>query len=107
MTQRFVILAHTVNGETHYDLMLEVAGQEKLRTFQLARWPLTVGESCDCNQLEDHRRVYLDYEGEISGGRGFVERAAAGVWTGNVMLIPESGEPVTLEISGAKATRTK
>lgn len=107
MTQRFVILAHTVNGETHYDLMLEVAGQEKLRTFQLARWPLAVGESCDCNQLDDHRRVYLDYEGEVSGGRGFVKRAAAGVWTGNVTLIPESGEPVTLEISGSTATRTK
>lgn len=105
MTNRFVILAHTVNGETHYDLMLEVAGQEKLRTYQLARWPLTVGESCDCRQLDDHRRVYLDYEGEISGGRGVVKRVAAGVWTGDLQLIPTHGHPCELDVTIGTVTR--
>ena len=105
MTKRFVILAHTVNGATHCDLMLEVAGQEKLRTYQLSRWPLAVGESCDCERLDDHRRVYLDYEGEISGGRGFVERVAAGTWTGDIVLHPEDGETVPLAIADASVTR--
>jgi hypothetical protein len=63
MATRFVILAHAVNGLTHFDLMLEVAGQEKLRTYQLARWPLVVGEACVAPQIGDHRRVYLTYEG--------------------------------------------
>ncbi|MBZ0135596.1 MAG: hypothetical protein K8I27_04390 [Planctomycetes bacterium] len=105
MIHRFVILAHTVNGETHFDLMLEVAGQEKLRTYQLARWPLEVGESCDCTQLDDHRRMYLDYEGQISGGRGMVKRVMSGVWTGDIVLVPTNGHAVELSISGATVTR--
>ena len=42
-------------------------------------------------RIRDHRRLYLDYEGEITGGRGYVTRVAggdcevvvaeAGVWT--------------------------
>ena len=105
MTQRFVILAHTVNGATHYDLMLEVAGQEKLRTYQLSRWPLAVGESCECRQLDDHRRAYLDYEGEVSGGRGIVERISRGVWTGDLQLVPEQGDTCDLDIAISTATR--
>jgi hypothetical protein len=80
MSTRFVILAHTVNGSTHFDLMLEVEGHEKLRTFQLARWPVSVGGSCAAPQIGDHRRAYLEYEGEVSGGRGTVTRVQAGTW---------------------------
>lgn len=85
--------------------MLEVAGQQNLRTYQLARWPLAAGESCGCKQLDDHRRVYLDYEGEISGGRGAVKRIAVGVWTGNLRLAPLDGESCDLEITINTATR--
>jgi hypothetical protein len=106
MTNRYVILAHTVNGETHFDLMLEVAGQEGLRTYQLSRWPLEVGESCDCNQLNDHRRVYLDYEGEISGGRGVVKRVAEGTWSGDITLHSVQGD-VSLQISPPHITRCR
>jgi hypothetical protein len=80
MATRFVILAHTVNEQTHFDLMLEIAGEEKLRTYQLVRWPLGVGESCAAALIGDHRRAYLEYEGEVSGGRGSVVRVAAGTW---------------------------
>ena len=102
---RFVILAHTVNGETHFDLMLEVEGQEKLRTYQLAQWPLAVGESCDCKQLDDHRRMYLDYEGEISGGRGSVKRVAQGAWVGEYDLTSADASVVRLGIDRNAATR--
>ncbi|MCG3183600.1 MAG: hypothetical protein ICCCNLDF_01705 [Planctomycetes bacterium] len=105
MAQRFVILEHSVNGGVHFDLMLEVAGQELLRTFQLARWPLAVGEACACVQLADHRRVYLEYEGEISGGRGTVRRVAAGSWSGGYELACEGGEVVRLQIAGVKVER--
>jgi hypothetical protein len=80
MSLRFVILKHTANGQTHFDLMLEVEGQQKLRTLQLPRWPLEVGESCAAKQIGDHRRAYLEYEGEVSGGRGVVARVASGEW---------------------------
>lgn len=80
MGQRFVILRHSVNGGEHFDLMLEVPGQEKLRTWQLAKWPLDPGESCKAREIEPHRRAFLDYEGEISGGRGHVQRVMAGTW---------------------------
>ena len=105
MPARFVILEHSVNGAVHFDLMLEVAGQELLRTFQLARWPLAVGEGCACARLADHRRAYLDYEGEISGGRGSVRRVAAGYWSGEHELVCDDGETVHLRIAGGKAQR--
>lgn len=100
-----MILEHSVNGSVHFDLMLEVAGQELLRTFQLARWPLAVGEACVCAQLADHRRAYLDYEGEVSGGRGSVQRVAAGSWSGEYELACEGGETVRLQIAGVQAER--
>lgn len=80
MPLQYVILAHTVGGATHFDLLLEELGQERLRTLQLERWPLKPGESCPCRELPRHRRVYLEYEGEISGGRGFVKRVDSGTW---------------------------
>lgn len=105
MPARFVILEHSVNGGVHFDLMLEVAGQELLRTFQLARWPLAVGETCACVQLADHRRAYLEYQGEISGGRGSVRRVDTGTWSGDYELACESGETVGLQIADGKAER--
>jgi hypothetical protein len=102
MSSRFVILAHTVNGLTHFDLMLEIAGQEKLRTYQLARWPLAVAETCAAPRIGDHRRAYLDYEGEVSGGRGTVTRVASGTWRdergGIVLSTGEHLQPVGDEI---------
>jgi len=62
--------------------MLEVAGQDRLRTLQMAHWPLAVGQSCAAPELPPHRRDYLDYQGEVSGGRGHVQRVAEGQWAG-------------------------
>jgi len=83
MEQRFVILRHEVNGGSHFDLLLELASQELLRALQLASWPLAVGESCPAPVLPPHRRIYLDYQGPISGGRGSVTRIDAGTWSGD------------------------
>ncbi|MEZ5991449.1 MAG: hypothetical protein R3E76_03765 [Planctomycetota bacterium] len=100
-----VILEHTVNGAAHFDLMLEVEGQEKLRTYQLAAWPLAVGESCAVEALDDHRRVYLQFEGEISGGRGVVRRVLSGTWSGDITLRVADGTVVQIAISDHKALR--
>jgi len=76
---RFVILRHeTPPGyprPTHFDLMLEWG--EMLRTWACQAMP-TSGATLFADELAAHRREYLDYEGEVSAGRGSVTRAAAG-----------------------------
>lgn len=67
---RFVILEHQFQGE-HWDFMLESG--DALRTWRLEQ-PPERGRLITAIPLADHRRAYLDYEGEISGGRGRVSR---------------------------------
>ena len=75
---RFVLLEHD-HPSLHWDLMLEVG--EVLRTWRLDAIPRP-GCTCHALQLPDHRLIYLDYEGPVSGDRGVVERIAGGeyVW---------------------------
>lgn len=79
MALRFVILEHTVNGAAHFDLLMEVEGEDRLFTLQLENWP----PPSKFVELEPHRRMYLDYEGEISDDRGSVKRVMSGEWTPN------------------------
>jgi hypothetical protein len=58
--------------------MLDRDGASPLETFRCPRWPVEAGDRLD--RLPDHRRVYLDYEGPISGGRGEVVRVEAGTF---------------------------
>jgi len=66
---RFVVLRHDSPAGRHWDFMLE--SQSVLKTWALDRAPDDPG-SRDAHALPDHRLHYLDYEGEISGGRGQV-----------------------------------
>jgi hypothetical protein len=68
---RFVIQQHFRNADDwHYDLMLECG--ETLVTFS-AGVPPDDGAALPClvRQLPGHRLAYLEYEGEIAGGRGW------------------------------------
>ena len=65
---RFVVLEHD-HPELHWDLMLDTG--EHLRTWRLLQPPAT-SQTIDAIALGDHRRVYLDYEGPVSGNRGNV-----------------------------------
>jgi hypothetical protein len=67
---RFVILEHD-HPHRHWDLMLE-AGQI-LRTWRLAQPPQT-SSAVKAERSFDHRLLYLDYEGPVSGERGHVAR---------------------------------
>lgn len=68
--RRFVVQEHRVRaGDVHYDLMLEDG--EVLVTFQLDAPPGPHGPARGRRSF-DHRPVYLDYEGPISGDRGEV-----------------------------------
>lgn len=66
---RFVVLEHD-HPQRHWDLMLETG--ESLRTWRLPL-PPSSGVMVATASF-DHRLMYLDYEGPISGGRGCVVR---------------------------------
>jgi hypothetical protein len=80
MTLRFVILHHTGVREPHYDLMIESAPGGALQTWRSERNPLD-SYLAAAHRIDDHRRDYLDFEGEVSGGRGRVTRVASGTCT--------------------------
>lgn len=80
---RFVILEHD-HPQLHWDLMLEAGSV--LRTWRLAAPPFP-SEEIAAVAVFDHRSLYLDYEGPISGGRGRVVR-----WDGGAFTVQAQGE---------------
>jgi hypothetical protein len=71
---RFVILEHD-HPFLHWDLLLEFG--DVLRSWRL-RTPVVTQQWIHAESLPDHRCVYLDYEGPVSGNRGYVKRCYAG-----------------------------
>jgi DNA polymerase Ligase (LigD) len=67
---RFVILEHD-HPHLHWDLMLETGGA--LRTWRLPS-PPQADQVIPIEPIGDHRLIYLDYEGPVSGNRGSVRR---------------------------------
>jgi hypothetical protein len=67
---RYVILQHD-HPVLHWDLMLESG--DVLRTWRLSEPPQPLKELAATSTF-DHRRIYLDYEGPVSGNRGQVAR---------------------------------
>jgi hypothetical protein len=65
---RYVILEHD-HPSLHWDFMLEAG--ERLRTWRLAA-PPCAGQAVAAAASFDHRLLYLDYEGPVSGDRGRV-----------------------------------
>ena len=75
---RFVILEHD-HPVLHWDFMLEAG--DVLRTWRLSAPPIR-GAIVAAERIGDHRRLYLDYEGPVSDGRGNVVRWDAGSSSG-------------------------
>lgn len=71
---RFALLEHD-HPTLHWDFLLE-AGPD-LWTWRLDANPQTLA-ACRAVRIADHRSMYLDYEGPVSGDRGKVKRIAAG-----------------------------
>jgi hypothetical protein len=74
---RYVILEHD-HPSLHWDFMLESG--DSLRTWRLTALPKP-GETVHATAVFDHRRIYLDYEGPVSGNRGRVARWDHGTFT--------------------------
>ena len=76
---RFVILQHETppgyDRPTHFDLMFENDGV--LWTWALTDLP-TSKQATPADRLADHRPMYLDFEGPLTGNRGTVRRVDQG-----------------------------
>jgi hypothetical protein len=82
---RFVVLEHD-HPVLHWDLMLEADGV--LQTWRLAKPPLPSAAAIEAARLPDHRMMYLDYEGPVSGNRGMVNRWDVGTFELDVTSTP-------------------
>ncbi len=89
---RFVILTHD-HPTLHWDLMLEMGAT--LRTWRLPE-PPRAGCELPAESLPDHRLMYLDYEGPVSGNRGSVQRWDAGEFE----ILEESPDLLVVRLSG-------
>lgn len=69
---RYVILRHEGIADPHFDLMVETRPGSDLATWRLAAWPLHA--QTPAQRLKDHRRAFLDYQGDLTGNRGSVHR---------------------------------
>jgi hypothetical protein len=93
---QFVILSHNY-PHLHWDLLIEEPGREMLRTWRLKRPPGS-DAAVPAEALPDHRRMYLDYEGPISGGRGEVQR-----WDfGEYEALSETEDQIEIRLSGRR-----
>ena len=96
---RFVLLEHEWNG-IHWDLMLE--NGETLRTWAIDA-PVVGGQDLPARALHDHRSIYLDYEGDVSGDRGTVRRVDKGsydalVWSASLVRVRLRGVQLVGEV---------
>jgi hypothetical protein len=94
---RFVILEHD-HPELHWDLMLQAG--ETLRTWRLARRPEKPGDVIEATAIGEHRPMYLDYEGPVSGGRGRVIRWDHGTYKEETAGIIHSEECIVVRLEG-------
>jgi hypothetical protein len=73
---RYVVLRHDAVSSPHYDLLFETAPGSPLASVRCLAWP--PAPDAPLERIADHRRIYLDYEGPVSGDRGHVTRVASG-----------------------------
>lgn len=77
---RFAILEHDWPTR-HWDLLLEHG--TILKSWRLLTEPHP-GQFVVAEPIADHRLLYLDYEGEVSGDRGTVTQWDTGVYEGEI-----------------------
>ena len=102
MQNRFTLSRHVVESESHFDLFLEHAPEERLWTWQIKEMEpvgdVLSGRSKSFQafalRIFDHRKIYLDYEGELSRERGIVQKNTSGTWD----FIAKTEEMLTIRL---------
>lgn len=82
MIQNFVILEHD-HPFLHWDFLLDTG--EALKSWRLLT-PPTLSTWIPAEALPDHRRIYLEYEGKVSGNRGTVKQIFNGKYSETTTL---------------------
>lgn len=95
---RYAILEHD-HPHRHWDLLLEAG--DVLRTWRLSDEP-AAGQTIAAEATFDHRLVYLDYEGPISGGRGSVVQWDAGTFT----WVKDESDQIIVQLAGKRLQGT-
>ena len=76
---RFAILLHkTDQSNSHYDLLFE--DDMSLLSWKMEDCPFIEKKWLNIKKNFPHRKLYLDYEGEIYNNRGIVERIDFGTY---------------------------
>ena len=99
---RFALLEHHRDG-VHWDFLLETEPGGPLRTWAIDE-EVVPGKDLPARALDDHRAVYLDFEGEVSGGRGTVLRLDRGEyepleWTDERVRVRLKGDQLVGEVT--------
>lgn len=83
---RFVLLHHDW-PESHWDFLVDLDGNsERVPTWSLDAPLLDQPSHGKAQKLSDHRRIYLDYQGPVSGDRGTVRQ----VMTGTIEVVRQN-----------------
>jgi hypothetical protein len=93
-TGAWVLLRHELPSGGHFDFM--VGDGERLLTWRLEEEP-SPGAALWAERIADHRLAYLDYEGPVSGDRGWVVRRDRGtyrrlVWQDDCLEVELEGQ---------------
>lgn len=91
---RFAVLEHD-HPQRHWDLLLEDG--PACRTWRLSA-PLEPQVDIEAEAIADHRLMYLDYEGPVSGGRGRVAQWDAGTFAWQT----DSPERIAVDLAGRR-----
>src|SRR5947209_13158201 len=107
---QYAILHHEGIAEPHFDLLFETLPGSELAAWRSPTWPIEA--AVPVTRLQDHRRVYLEFEGDLSRGRGMVSRVArgecrveigeGGVWK---ITILTGGSPLPLRLRRIEGER--
>lgn len=82
MGDRVTISRHSLQDKSsHLDVFFENS-TDSLTTYEIftPKSILLFSEILICNKKHDHRKIYLDYEGEISNNRGSIEIVWKGIY---------------------------
>ena len=104
---RYAVLRHdTPDGGFHFDLLFERGDTLKSWRYFGPAWP-PERSPVDIEAHTDHRKLYLDYEGPVSGDRGTVTRAEGGpyeisLWTDDHLELRLAGRTAILDRTGRR-----
>ncbi|MBP9885649.1 MAG: hypothetical protein KBF93_05110 [Leptospiraceae bacterium] len=104
--KRCTISLHKVDfSNEHLDLFFEVDSMlETYETFPNKMEDLLLQKKILCSKKKPHRKIYLDYEGEISNQRGWVQILWKGIYQNDKNLFPEE---IEVSLQGDKSLRVE